>query len=350
MHILRCPYCNMKFKAAKPLVNVRVKCPKCGKVFTGSTVEQASKTDHTTAVDRPVELTMPIAKRGYSPKVILAMIGLFVGVAGALGLGAWGIYLASHPKVIIKSESGEVIESKRVSKEEAEERIKEILSPVESVARKPRATLQPARTTGARPSATIKKSPIPATDKKLKTQWAIVYSDIAEKYYLCGVLRSSYSKPLVNVWLTAYINGAVGPSRSYPFVPPEGEIRFCLPLGEQQVNPDDVKVVARCKPANKDTIVWSVDTDQMEWGKEGTKVIWMGTVRNTTSMPVKDVRIYCNFFDDDGIEAPGGARIGRITTGRTIGIGKIADFQVELDTVGAEVYKTIVARAVGRRY
>ena len=131
MHILQCPYCNTKFKAAKPLVNVRVKCPKCGKVFTGSTVEQVSKTDHTTATDRPVELTMPIAKRGYSPKVILAMVGLFVGVAGALGLGAWGIYLASHPKVIIKSQSGEVIESKRVSKEEAEERIKEILSPAE---------------------------------------------------------------------------------------------------------------------------------------------------------------------------------------------------------------------------
>ena len=88
----------------------------------------------------------------------------------------------------------------------------------------------------------------------------------------------------------------------------------------------------------------------MEWSREGTKVVWIGTVRNTSSAPVKDVRIYCNFFDDDGIEAPGGARIGKITTGRTIGIGKIADFQVELDTVGAEVYKTIVARAVGRRY
>ena len=349
MYVLQCPYCKTKFKTAKSLVDVRVKCPKCGKMFIGSTVEQVSKTERTTAVAESVESAVLIAKRKYSAKVILVMVGLFVGVAGALGLGAWGIYLASHPKIVIKTRSGEVIESKRVSQEEVEERIKEVLSPAENVERKPSATLQPDRRVARRPSI-INKPSIPVSDRKLKTQWAIVYSDAADRYYLCGILKSSYSLALASVSLTVYINGAVGPSRSYPFVPPEGEIRFCIPLGQQEVNPEDVKVVARCKLADKDTIVWSIDTDQMEWNKEGMKVIWRGTVRNVASAPVKDVKIYCNFFDDDGIEAPGGARIGKVTTSRTIGIGKIADFRVELDTIGAEMYKTIVARAVGKRY
>ncbi len=355
MYVLECPHCHARLKASKPMVNARVKCSKCGEVFIGSTIEQVSKPKRPAPAAERIELARPAYKRKYSPRVILALVGLSVGVAGAFGLGAWGIYLAYHPKVIVRErQTGKVIESKRLSQEEAEEKVKEVLSaPQQYQGAEPvpvRGRPVDRKVPGKDESSATHKPSIPLGDEKIRSSWSIVYADISNRYYICGMLASSYSTALAEATVTAYIDATVGPSKTYPFVPPEGEIRFCLPLGQKKVDQGEVKIVVRGKPADKETVVLSIDSDEMERDTEGTKVIWTGTLRNTSGVPVKDVRVYCNFFDDDGIEVSGGTRVGKVTTGRTIGIGKVADFRVELDVVGAEVYKTIVARAAGKRY
>jgi isochorismate hydrolase len=330
-----------------------MKCSRCGLTFVGTSTEKADAPR--TPVPSNVEGAAPKPhgaehatttgkkRRKTSTKsIILLIVGVF-GVLGIVVMLAMAYYRQTHPIMVRDAKTGNVIEQERTTLDKAERRIKKH----RNAAGDKHAT--PGMNEGN--DRTDSQTPVTEGDPKLRVRWEIIKTGIAETPYACGSVHNTYTVPQKQVTIIAYINGARGPSKTYRFVPTEKAIRYSICLQGQRATEENVKVVATGEPADKDTIVLSVDSDQMNYREQNDKAVWTGTVRNRSSVPIKDVKIYCDFFDSDGIQGNKQDVIGKLVSTRTIGAGKFARFRVEFGALGAtDLYDTVVARAAGQKY
>ncbi len=362
MHIVQCPHCRSNFKIPGPVTDARMKCSRCGSTFVGTSTEKADAP--VPPVPSNVEGPVPSNVEGPAPKphqaehatapgrtrrktstksIILLIVGIF-GVLGIAVMLAMAYYRQTHPISIERdAKTGKVIERGRVTQAEAERRIKKL----RTSAGDERAT------PGTNEGDNHPDSPTQATegDPKLKVNWKIVRTGAIETTYVCGSVLNTYAAPQKQVTVTAYINGVRGPGKTYRFVPSEKAIRYSICLRGLRATEDNVKVAATGEPADRDTIVLSIESDQMNYSEQNDKAVRTGTVRNRSSVPIKDVKIYCDFFDSDGVQGNEQDVIGKLVSVRTIGAGKTAPFRVEFDALGAtDLYNTVVARAVGLKY
>ena len=77
-------------------------------------------------------------------------------------------------------------------------------------------------------------------------------------------------------------------------------------------------------------------------------VVWTGVTRNSSAVSVKNVKIYCDFFAEDGVQA--GSAVGALVQGDRIGRGKRAAFRIVCSDLGAEAAARLVARVVANKY
>lgn len=344
MHVVQCPLCRRKFKVPAPVTEARMKCSRCGQAFIGSTVEEigAPIPLAPSNVDGPapaLRSTEPKPRQMRRTTSSTSVILLIVGIFGILGIAAMAIiihYRLTHPTVIVRdAKTGRIIEQEKTTLEEAGRKIARHRAEAGGSA-------PPKHSPGE--NQTIKGDP------KLQTGWEIVKTDGVEKMYVCGSVLNMYAVARKQITVTVYINGVRGLSRTYQFVPPEGVIHFSIRLGGRKADENNIKVIATGEPVDADTIIWTIDASRMNSDDQNDKVVWSGRTRNRSSVPVKDVKIYCDFFDDEGVQGNDKPVIGELVSARTIGSGKSANFRVEFDAVGASVYDTVVARAVGRKY
>jgi len=286
----------------------------------------------------------------------------FFAIAGILALAAALYYRVTHVTVVEVDPKTGKRTAKKMSQAEADKRLAAERARAEAARRQRMGLppdqasappdrrlperLWPASATASGPAAT---APAVVSDPKLDVSKNIVSGGVInEMTFLCGRVLSNYDVPLETVTLTAYVNGAKGPSATCRFVPARGSIRYSIRLGNKAIDEADVRIIALARP-NADLLVWAIDARNIRRTAEGEKAILTGWVKNPHTMAVKNIKIHCDAFAADGIQCD--RAVGGLTNARTIGAGKSEPFRVEFTHPGTfEVLDTLDARAVAERF
>ena len=357
MQSLECPFCHARLSLPASPRGKQVRCPRCGRVFTpgpSTPAGPASPTRDGASVFGAPDRGRAAGKSDRARKVAL-LVGGFAGIVLVVVLGAMVVVIRSRPTVEIRDrETGKVIRRQRMSRAEAERLRREDLAKAAErrwKRRGPQASpVQPADTSGRAGPAGAALPPVPKSDPNLDVGTPALVSGgiVGNTVYACGRVLNKYGVALETVTLTAYVDHARGPTVSYVFVPAGGSLRYCIPLGVLDPARAEVRIVAAGKKARADLVVWELDPQRMQSLPKEGKVVWTGTLHNHTTTPLKNVRVYCDFFDPDGIQ--GGSAQGGLVSAKTVGVGKSASFRVEFTDISAELYPQVVARAVAERY
>ena len=96
-------------------------------------------------------------------------------------------------------------------------------------------------------------------------------------------------------------------------------------------------------------VVWEVPQEEVARGAalDGSTV-WSGRVRNRAGVPLRDVVIYIDFYDRDGIWC--GAVQGGLEGGKVLGVGKSGFFRVKTGEPKAAIAEIWTVRVVGVKY
>ena len=186
-------------------------------------------------------------------------------------------------------------------------------------------------------------------DPKLEVSRTLVPGGaVGDITYVCGRVLSTYPVALESLTVTVYVNGARGSSRTYAYVPANGSIRYSILLGSEKVYEADVAVTAACRTAHDRMVIWAIPSEEILRSVSEGKVIWSGRTRNNSRVPVKNVKVRCDFFAGDGIQ--GGTTVGGLVGGDKIGMGKSAAFRIVSGDPAAETAELLVARVVAETY
>lgn len=354
MHVVECPSCRRTFRVAQAVTGVRMKCSRCGQSFVGSSTEApdaAQASSASAAHPRPAVRPRPRSNSGPLMLVICC-----VAAAGIVVLAAVFYWIRTHPTVVQKDErTGEVVGKGRVSRRQAEREIgrrpgpggeDDRLTPGVPPDRRPGTDLVP----GSHPAPGPGE---PAGDPKLEAgQPALVEAGaVGERTFACGQILSKYEAALRQVSVTAYVDGRRGPSWYCPYVPPRGRVRYCVEVQGKDLSADRVRIVAAAQPLRAGLVVWEIPpADVRRAAVTGEVAAWTGTVRNPASLPLKDIRIILDYYDDEGIW--GGRAEGRLEDRTTLGVGKSGFFRVstgELHALEQATSSIVVARAVAEQ-
>lgn len=340
MHIVECPHCRRKFKVPSPVADKRMKCGRCGQLFVGSSVDSPEPAVQAapapTADGSAFEQTPERPKRSNTSTLLL--VGCFVGVAGTILLGVLAYYKLTHPRVILKSETGQV----KLDETMPMRRARRVMAPGRSDGQQPASPLEPA---GQATAQHVESDP-----KLSVTQTMVSAGAVGDITYVCGRAVSAYEVALQSITFTVYVDGRRGPARRYAYVPAGGSIDYSICLGSERLDDARVKVVAACKPAGEDLVIWSIPPREVMRSAvlADGGVVWTGVTRNPSTVSVQNVKIYCDYFADDGVQA--GSAIGALVQPDKIGRGKSAAFRIVSSDLGAEAASRLVARVVANKY
>ncbi len=361
MHMVECPHCRRKFKLTSAVANKRMKCSRCGEEFIGSSVampETPAGPPGASAAGRSVfhsDFEPAPARHRVSSMGVILLVGGFFGLAGIIVMAVLTYHRMTHPRVIVKNvETGSIEEDRTMRMEEARRQAQEIKT-AEAERREAMKGVTPAppgpgQAVPAENAESPAVAPAPVQgDEKLEVSQAIVAGGpVGEITYVCGRILSGYQVPLQTVTVTVYVDGARGPSQTYEYVPPAGSMRYSVSLGGKVPEGTDIKVAATCQQAGRRTVVWPISSDEILRSHAGGKTIYSGRTRNTAAVPVQNVKIYCDFFLGDGIQA--GSAVGELVERDKLGIGKSESFRIVSEDPRTETAEVLVARAVGQTY
>ena len=353
MHIVECPHCRRKFKVPSPVADKRMKCGRCGQLFVGSSVD--SPEPAVQAAPSPTAGGTALAQTPERPKrtntSTLLLAGCFLGVAGTILLGVLAYYKLTHPRVIVKTETGQV----KLDNTMPMGRARRMMAAGRSEGQQQSGESQPAGQAASRPGtpdgrgeATVQQV---ESDPKLSvTQTIVSAGPVGDITYVCGRVLSAYEVALQSITFTVYVDGKRGPERRYAYVPAGGSIDYSICLGSERLDDATVKVAAACRPAGEDLVIWSIPSREVM--RSGTladgSVVWTGVTRNPSTVSVQNVKIYCDYFADDGVQA--GSAIGALVQPDKIGRGQSAAFRIACSDLGAEAASRLVARVVANKY
>lgn len=357
MHIVECPHCHRKFRAPAAVQDRWMRCSRCGEEFAGSSVEtpEAARPGarpvagpsvfHSTLEEQP--------RSRSSPAGVIMLVGCFFGIAAVIVFGVLVYHRLTHPRVILKdAETGRIEQDRKMSMEEAERLAQEIRAGEDDKQRKIRGLPRPGQQPGPQPGPGVSEVAVPPpikTDPKLDVSRKLVAGGaVGDVSYVCGRVLSTYDVALRSVTVTVYVNGARGPSRTYAYVPAREAIHYSIALGSQIADDAAVEAAATAQAGDAKMVVWAIPSDELLRSAADDKVVWTGMTRNRTPAPVRNVRIHCDFFAGDGIQA--GSAVGQLVKGDRIGAGKSASFRILSGDPGAETAELLVARVVAETY
>jgi len=377
MHMVECPHCHRKFKVPKAVSGVRMKCSACGASFVGSSTElpePAQRSFEAAAAPAAPAPARPVRRSAGPIPLVVCILGV-VGIAVLVAVFVW---IRTHPTVVtakLDRKTGAVIEQgrQRLPEAEAERRVREAAALARQrrlvqKAQVPSRVPSPAgervgdpaglveRTPGAvgPASAPAPPGPVPSArrgDPKLQVgSPALVSAGAVGVDYrvACGTVQSLYDVPLARVTVAAYVDGKQVRTQDYLYVPPRGTARYSLllPAG---VDDSNLRLSATCVRAGRGVVVWEVPQEEVARGAalDGSTV-WSGRVRNRAGVPLRDVVIYIDFYDRDGIWC--GAVQGGLEGGKVLGVGKSGFFRVKTGEPKAAIAEIWSVRVVGVKY
>jgi hypothetical protein len=302
------------------------------------------------------------ARRTYNPAVIAVCC---FALAATVILVVVFAYLRMHPHVTVRDpETGKIVFSGRTTPEEADA----IRAKYEERRREERLMRQGRGRPGASdptfgpdPAGLVDQAPPgpspgddPATEVSGDPKLLVGEHTFAsaatgtEDRIACGRVRSRYEVALGTLTVEARAGAQLLGRQTFAYVPAGEAIRYSIAV-PPSVGEEDLKIVATGVPAPEDLMVWHVrpDAATRRTLPDGT-VIWRGRTRNPAGVPVKDVKVYLDFYDSDGVW--GGAEQGGLDGERTIGVGKTGFFRVASKALSADTAGVWIVRVVARKY
>ncbi len=375
MHVVECPHCHRKFKVPRAVSAARMKCSACGASFVGSSEQlpdpvQAPRE----APAAPPAVPRPMPRRpGPIPLVVC-----IVGLVGIVVLVVAFVWVRTHPTVVtakLDRKTGIVIEQgrERLTEKEAQRRIRQSAALARQKRMVQKGQLRPqaagpgvgapgdpagmlermSRPAGPANSPASPRTPSTAGkgDPMLQVGIPALVSAgaVGDDYRIaCGSVLSLYDEPLARVTVAAYVDGERVQARDYPYVPPRGTVRYSLPL-PAGVDSSRLKLLATCVRAGPGTVIWEVPQAEVSRKPElDGSTTWSGRARNRADVPLKDVVIYIDFYDRDGVW--GGAAQGRLEGAEVLGVGKSGFFRVKTTDLKAATAEIWSVRVVGVKY
>lgn len=391
MHTIQCPSCGRKFRLAQPVINGKLKCSKCGQSFVGTSVEEdqaapsGGRPQSPAAQPAPapalaaMRAAIPAGRRKGNPALVAGILAVTVLALGGIG---YAIFHLSNRVEIVDPKTGshtyvtkdefarQQAEQKRKAGEEAE---KEAAAAAAKLAkatpaarpnvRRPagsQASTNPGETPGENTTENTAANPPPvpppAADPNIQMGDPKTIERLAAgKTFLVGTFKNLTDKPLAEVKIQPLLQGnpitlegtKQSISASYKFIPAHGQSRYCieLPPTSPPIDASKVDLKVQSTPLEGGQYVWNINKDvKLDQGEDSPMVA--GFIKNTNPTPVKNVRIYCEFFDAEGVQ--GGSAQGALKN--EVGAGKtekITPFAAG-STVGTDY--TIEARAVAEPY
>ncbi len=352
MHVVECPNCNAKFKVSRPRVDAKLKCSACGQAFVGSSKvlpdTVGTTPTPTTPAARPAEVPVraqplsaseqlagaveqmqeiePDAVRVHhnvslrpkgKPWMIVVVSAAMVCIAA--GLIAAG-YLVTHKAVEDASGNRRWVtneEAARINKERATPKASDVVDSV------------PADSAGGGGSGPgpgpgdvaggvtdlpkpppIVKAERPASDAGMNTSEPGVYSGYGGEVFVHGTARNDLRGGMVDMVVHCRLIGSDGQAIrrgdkkvSFKSIPAEMVIPYSFDYSDHSAKELDgmapyVWVTATHAPK---AFAWRVDTSEMltEAKSADPTAKWTGTVRNPHSREVRDVKVLCDFYQDE---------------------------------------------------
>ncbi|HUU23001.1 MAG TPA: hypothetical protein VM389_10755 [Phycisphaerae bacterium] len=352
MHVVQCPHCQRKFRVGRAVYDARMKCSGCGEGFTGSSTELVEAPPGA-APPAPWATAQPragVPSRGaYGPVVIIICC---VALAGVLVLLLVFWWVRNNPKIVVTDAEGVPVPAAR------DPGTARRLPGGSGRRTSPPGTIPdpaglvddipPDQTPAPHEPAA---PPEPAGDPNLPVGEPVFASASTggTERFACGQVRSRYAAALASVTVEARAGGQVLDSQTFSYLPAGASVRYSLRV-PASVGPGDLKVLARKgEEADGDLIIWDVPQDNLSPDKrdDGT-IVWTGRTRNPTGTPVKDVKVYLDFYAGDGVH--GGSAQGGLRSGETIGANETGSIQVTSDALAAPDAQVWVTRVVARKY
>ena len=312
MTVFQCPYCHSALSAGTLRPGMAMKCPKCSGQFV---YQDAASAAGGSAAFSPESSTNWL-RDTFCNRGILMLIGLVLAMAGAI--------------VMV------VIAANRSSRELPPS------APVAPVAATPEAPAGPVAPQAAKPRGA---AAIP-TDPGLEVT-ANVGTDAGGNAYAFGTVLNTFDVPLNTIYLKVYVKGAAGPTGQCLFVPPKTAMRFSIPLGSASdvLTKANIVVSAFGEASPAGTVMWNIPDTAILRGVGGDNRVWTGETANPTRMPVGNVRIYCDFYSRDGLQA---CSASVMLDADSLRPGQRVPFSLRCEDVRAESAEIVVARAVAQ--
>ena len=281
------------------------------------------------------ELPMYVRKQASPvPLIIVCIAGL-----GIIALIVGAVWVHNHPKLVIRDDRGGE-EARRMPREQAEALRKQKMGdsgaeepipphpvpggggPVSPPPRLPPAGGDPASVappppSGVDPDTDNMKQP----DANMLAQMDrhVTSDERPGEGYIAGRVISKYDYPLEYAEISVYTYDASN-QRRRPFttrahyIPPNGETRFSVPynaLTKDQIH--DIRVVAHSpKRAATNVVSWTIPATHTQKTDNRGVVEITGQVKNKESTPLRNIQIYYNVFDPEGVDIFGVAKVGKL--------------------------------------
>jgi hypothetical protein len=208
-----------------------------------------------------------------------------------------------------------------------------------------------AKTPGASPAG-------PPSDENIKSLGLHLIEGDVEASYLTGEIVNRYPNAVqsVSLWIQAYKRDgkkAVDRIVKCTYVPAGGSARFSLPAGNLTDDEFDTSrstvTATRVSQLDDLTVCWEIDPAEVGLdATDRTKIVVTGTARNTYPQEVESVKVYVDFFTQEGIHV--GQGVGTLEDGvEAIPPSKGKDFRVEYSRKAWGTDVTPQVRVVGRR-
>lgn len=352
MHVVECPHCHRQFRVPEAVTSARMKCSRCGQSFVGSSTEMPG------AEAVPAKQRPPVGPARSSAAGPAMLVICCVAAAGIVVLAVVFYWIRTHPVIVVKREhTGKVMSKDRMPRREAEREMERLrragAGHVRPAAEGPPDRLPPLLPAATRPAGAQPPAEVVGDLKLMVGAPALVEAGaVGERKFACGTILSKYDVALRQVSVTAYVDGRRGSSRYYPYVPAGGTVRYCVPLEGQDLDAERVRIVALAERVKSDLVVWAIPAEQIKRAVEaGDVAAWTGRIRNPGAVPLRDIKIILDYYDDEGIW--GGRADGKMEDRTTLGIRRSGFFRVttrELNAREPITSSIVVARAVAQKF
>ncbi len=376
MYAVQCPKCKRLLRMKHPFQRGKLRCPNCGAVFLPSAGLRSkpiqpppprkppagdSAEGHKDNQSRP-------KRRSHGP---IFVVGFFAIASIAAIIGGW--YFASYPYVEVRDSRGKVIFKGRVSTDEAK-RLRERARREEQDRKAKIDKEAPAAgETQRKPrkAPRLPKPPRAGLQQQLKAQQGVQSDPNLVVFvtwyaphggadgYLIGEVQNTYDHALSKLAVAVDVMSPGGQRLDrflggYQYVPPKAAMPFSIKYAN--LPPEEigqlVATVTSTRTASNE-LCWQIDPTECRQEIDGSVFRLKGRTRNRSDQTVKDVKIYCDFFDGQSVRL--GSAVGTLDDKpAAIAPGEYAFFTVEFDTTGREFLpqfiERVVARAVGRKF
>lgn len=362
MHVIECPGCSSLLKVPKPVSNARVKCRKCGVVFSGTSREMPDRSpSHPAAAPAPRSTPAPVLstpfrvtpKRGKNNVAVFATAGAAVVLIVLVVAVVWRVQHQAPP---VQEQAPPPPPPVRAEPKPAPGPGSNLFpvsarpTPADEPgeAPKPKPSPKPVATAPA-PVA----PPAPVLPANLPVDCSLVKLGLpgSEDFYIRGSVRNDRNEGLKSATVEIRLPNGDKPPVVKKIVcsmlAPKSRSPFMVssPVGPQD-DASPTAVVVAVEPLAPKQVCWSVEGALVKGDETADTRTISGTVRNPMDVRVAKIEVYADVYFGDGRLA--GSAKGKLEQGDMLDPSARGDFSLPFPSAGVGTrLQSPIVRAAG---